>query len=96
MPIDYKKPLGRLIGTWSADLVGYGHFVLVAGLNLKDNAETSLMTIPFWETHYSRLISIHLHHEFRIWTFEIFRQVNGWNDPVPLDPLPGVSRDLAL
>lgn len=44
MPIDNEKPLGRLIGTWSADLVGYGHFVLVAGLNLKDNAETSLMT----------------------------------------------------
>lgn len=39
VPIDNEKPFGSLISTCSADLIGYGHFVVIAGLDLK---ETSL------------------------------------------------------
>lgn len=56
VPIDNEKPLRSLIGTWSADLVGYGHFVLTAGLNLKDNAETSLKTGLQKQIHFGKRI----------------------------------------
>lgn len=56
VPIDDEKPLGSLIGTWSADLVSYSHFVLIAGLNLKDNAESSLKTGPQKQTHFGKSI----------------------------------------
>lgn len=56
VPIDIEKPLGSLIGTWSADLIGYGRFVLIAGLNLKDNAETSLKTGLQKQNHFGKSI----------------------------------------
>lgn len=40
LTINNEQPLGRLIGAGSADLVAYGHLVVIAGLNLKDDAET--------------------------------------------------------
>lgn len=56
VPIDHEKPLGSLIGTWSADLVGYSHFVPIAGLDLKDNAETSLKTGLQRQIHFGKSI----------------------------------------
>lgn len=95
VPTDHENPLGSLIGTWSADLVAHGHFVLIAGLNLKENfaSDGPAEANPLWEKH---RCTFYLHHQFRIWTSEIFRQVNGWNDPLPLHPPPGAGGELAL
>lgn len=96
MPIDNEKPLGRLIGAWSADLVGYGLFVPTAGPNLKKQRRNNRSTNPLWEKQLSRLIHVYLQHDFRVWTFEVFEQVNGWNDPLPLHPPPGADGELIL